>query len=267
MKRVNVEHLMKSILPAGLILAGCVSTSDIENIQTQLGDIQRQVLQVQQQGSSKEEVTDLKDQITTQTQSLLQSEADVQIGLKELSSQIDRLQANLEDTNYRLGQLSQVIASTNQELKNVRSNIGEGSRRNRSSSEGGVLNTPAALYQSAQNDYSRGNYDLAIQSFRSYLENFPDTELADNAAYWIGECYFSQGKHSQAIRQFDTILNRYPRSDKLASALLKKGYSYLEVNQRQQGVVQLRHVLREYPGTDEANLAEQRLRDLGIDGG
>lgn len=257
--------LVRFTSPTVLLLVGCVSTSDIESIQSQLGDIQRQLLQVQQQGSSKEEVLDLKNQITSQTQSLLKSEADMQVGLQELSSQIDQLQANLEDTNYRLGQLSQVIAATNQELKAVRTNIGARAGGNNFSP--GSVSTPKTLYQSAHNDYSRGNYDLAIRSFRSYLEFFPDTELADNAAYWIGECYFSQGKHSLAIRQFDIILNRYPRSDKLASALLKKGYSYLEVNQRQKGVVQLRHVVREYPGTDEANLAAQRLGDLGIDAG
>ena len=73
----------------------------------------------------------------------------------------------------------------------------------------------------------RGNYDLAVLGFRQYLESFPDTELADNASYWIGESYYSQGKYQQAIREFDGILRRYPRSDKLASGLLKKGYAYL----------------------------------------
>jgi hypothetical protein len=40
----------------------------------------------------------------------------MQVRLGELSSQIEQLQAKLEDTNYRLAQLSQQIASTNQEL-------------------------------------------------------------------------------------------------------------------------------------------------------
>ncbi len=40
---------------------------------------------------------------------------------RTLSSQIDELQAKLEDTNYRLAQLSQQIATTNQELKAFRS--------------------------------------------------------------------------------------------------------------------------------------------------
>ncbi len=250
-----------------VVLGACVSSSDMESIQVQLADIQRQVLQLQKQVSSKEEMGELQAQISSQTEGLLKSEADVQVAVQNLSLQIDQLEANLEDTNYRLAQLSQQIAATNQELKSVRTSIGA-TGAPASTSQGPMTATPTdpqALYQTAYNDYLRGNYDLAILGFRQYLETFPDTELADNAAYWIGECYFSQAKHQQAIREFDEILRKYPRSDKLASALLKKGYAYLELNEREQGIVQLQHVIREYPGTDEANLARQRLSSLGID--
>ena len=122
---------------------------------------------------------------------------------------------------------------------------------------------PQALCDTAYNDYLRGNYDLAILGFRRYSEAFPDTELADNATYWIGESYFSQAKYQQAIAQFDTILNDYPRSDKTASATLKKGYAYLELGLREQGEVQLRNVINRFPNSDEANLARQRLAASG----
>ena len=94
------------------------------------------------------------------------------------------------------------------------------------------------------------------------MEAFPDSELADNARYWIGECNFSQGNYQQAIREFDRILAEYPRSDKLASALLKKGYAYLQMGRIQEGRTQLRSVISTYAGSDEAVLAQQRLDSL-----
>ena len=108
--------------------------------------------------------------------------------------------------------------------------------------------------------------DLAMRGFRQYLESFPSTALAANATYWIGECHYRQKRFRQAIEQYDAVLNRYPRSDKTASALLKKGYAHLELGERSQGVVQLQHVLRQFPTSDEANLARQRLREIGVDG-
>ncbi len=246
-----------------LPLIGCVSSSDIDELHRQLTEIQRQVLYLQQQVSSKEEVSQLGSQIGAQTDAFRRSAADMQVALEQLSTQIDELQSNLADTDFRLNDLSQQIATTNQQLRDTRGGAAE-------SGPPGALpppSDPQKLYQAAYNDYLRGSYDLAIMGFRQYLDSYADTELSDNAAYWVGESLYSQGRYDQAIREFDRIVVRYPRSDKMASALLKKGYSYLQLGQRDQGVGQLRSVVRSYPGSDEANLARQRLRDLGVDAG
>lgn len=274
---------------AGLSAMGCVTPQDIEGLNAQLSDIQRQVLQLQKQAPSKEEVSSQVSTLGTnmgrQMESLLKTEADMQVKLQDLSSQIDELQAKLEDTNYRLAQLSQQIAATNQELKSFRqlppATLPEGGEAQPSAQPpqqniggvgpggpapaSGTGADPQSLYNSAYNDYLKGSYDLALREFQEYLANFPTTDLADNATYWIGECYYRQRRFRQAVEQFDLVLERYPRSDKVAAATLKKGYAHLELGERSQGVVQLRHVIRQYPTSDEANLARQRLREIGVD--
>lgn len=267
--------------------AGCVTPQDIEGLRSQLSDIQRQVLQIQKQSPSKEEVSsqvsNLGTSVGRQMESLLKTEADMQVKLQDLSSQIDELQAKLEDTNYRLAQLSQQIATTNQELKAFRSSapsappagttLPDGTQPqvpptgNPGNAGGGPSADPQALYNGAYNDYLKGSYDLALREFQEYLDNFPATDLADNATYWIGECYYRQRRFRQAVDQFDSVLEKFPRSDKVAAATLKKGYAHLELGERSQGVVQLRHVIRQYPTSDEANLARQRLREIGVDAG
>ena len=254
-------------LALAVVSGGCVSGSDIDAINQRLTDIRRDIQVLQAESSSKGEVAELQQTVSDQIRASLKSEADMQVGLQALSRQIDQLQANLEDTNYRLAQLSQQIASTNQELQAFRtSNLSPVSSTSPTpQARVSEPSDPQAMYQTAYSDYLRGNYDMAILGFRQYLETFPNTELADNATYWIGESYFSQGKHDQAIREFDHILTAYPRSDKTASAMLKKGYSFLESGQRDEGVRHLRIVIRDYNGTDEANLARQRLGALGVD--
>jgi tol-pal system protein YbgF len=265
--------------------AGCVTPQDIQGLQSQLSDIQRQVLQIQKQSPSKEEVSSQVSSLGTsvgrQMESLLKTEADMQVKLQDLSSQIDELQAKLEDTNYRLAQLSQQIASTNQELKSFRGTappagaLPDGTQPQAPPPGGNPGNAgnngpsadPQALYNGAYNDYLKGNYDLSLREFQEYLDNFPATDLADNATYWIGECYYRQRRFRQAVDQFDAVLEKFPKSDKVAAATLKKGYAHLELGERSQGVVQLRHVIRTYPNSDEANLARQRLREIGVDVG
>jgi tol-pal system protein YbgF len=124
---------------------------------------------------------------------------------------------------------------------------------------------PETLYQSAYSDYLRGAYDLALLGFRQYIEAYPDTDLTDNAVYWIGECFYRQQRYAEAIGEYDRVLARWPRSDKTASALLKKGYAQIELGARSEGVAQLERVIRTFPNSDEANLARQRLSALGVD--
>ncbi len=65
-------------------------------------------------------------------------------------------------------------------------------------------------YQAAYRDYQRGNFDLAIEGFRDFLATSPQSDLADNAAYWVGESLFSQKKYRDAIEQFGA---RHPAVD------------------------------------------------------
>ena len=127
----------------------------------------------------------------------------------------------------------------------------------------GSAPSPSALYASAYADFSKGNYPLAIQGFEEYAQRYPDTELADNAMYWIGECNFSQGSYKSAVEAFDAMLEKYPRSDKAAAANLKKALAFVQLNQIGQGIEQLRFVTSTYPGTDEARIAADRLQSLG----
>jgi tol-pal system protein YbgF len=244
--------------------AGCVSSTDIDSLRAQNAELQRQLAELRAQGSSKQEVASLEATLRQQADRLLKMEADMRVDLANLSSQIGQLQGSLEDTNFRISQLSQQIAAANQDLRAVRSATAPAG-----GAEGGApaAADPETLYQSAYSDYLRGAYDLALLGFRQYLEAYPDTDLADNAVYWIGECFYRQQKYADAIVEYDHVLARWPRSDKTASALLKKGYALVELGQRRDGTAQLERVLKSFPNSDEANLARQKLQSLGVDPG
>ena len=263
--------LASLLVLSGCLLAavGCTSSKDLETIGGQLSEIQRQILQLQRQSPTTDDLAAIAAEAQTQRQALLDAKGNQDLRLDELTAVVERLKSRLDETIYRLAQLSQQLAATNQELKAARTtaqSFGGGRGADRPSAQASGQD-PENLYRSAYNDYLRGNYELAIQQFQEYIAAFAETDLADNAAYWLGECYYRQSKYRLAIGEFDTLLTRYPRSDKIPSALLKKGYAYLELSERNQGIVQLQHVIREYAGSDESNLAQQRLRELGVDGG
>ena len=122
--------------------------------------------------------------------------------------------------------------------------------------------SPQEAYSVAYNDYLKGNYDLAVESFELYRQQFPESPLADNALYWIGECRFSQRKFEEAIDAFDELIMTHPQGDKAAAAHLKKGLSFIELGRKPEALAALKLLVAKYPLEEEARLAQDKIREL-----
>lgn len=121
------------------------------------------------------------------------------------------------------------------------------------------LPSPEEVYKTALSDYTKGNYDLAISGFKTYLTFFPKTSLVPNAQYWLAESYYSKGDYRQAIQEFTKVIKDYPDSTKVPSAMLKQGYAYLELGEPVPGQAVLRELINRFPRSREARLAQDRL--------
>ena len=241
-----------------------------------MNDIQKQIQALERRSSSKEEVEKLNQNVGAQTQQLLKSNADTAVRLGELTTKMEQLEAKLEDTNRRLSQLSQQIAETQGDLLRLRNAAGAAPAAPGAAAPGGAATaspqpvrgnepSPSDLYDTAYADYTKGRYALAIQGFEEYLASYPNTDLSDNAQYWIGESHYAQKKYPEAVADFEKLLKQWPASDKAAAGLLKKGYAMLEEGQKAEAIVQLQYVIHEFPTTEEARLAKTRLKSLGVD--
>jgi tol-pal system protein YbgF len=122
--------------------------------------------------------------------------------------------------------------------------------------------SPQEAYSMAYNDYLKGNYDLAVDSFKLYRQQFPASPLADNALYWIGECRYSQRKYEEAIDAFDELVLSYPQGDKVAAAYLKKGLSFIELGRKPEALAALKILVAKYPLEEEARIAQDKIREL-----
>lgn len=278
-----MNRLLPAALAATLLSTGCVSTSDFEQAQHQIADLQEELAQLKRSASSKEEVQSVNQRIADQTEQLLRSNATLVTKVDSIEERVQNIQGSVEQTNYRVDRLAQQATQTQADVETLRAQVnsaptivppatGPGTTvPGPPMSEVTVAPTPIVgenpmdTYQSAYRDYQKGNYDLAIAGFREFIAKNGSSDLADNAAYWIGESLFSQKKYPQAIEQFDNVITKYPKSDKVPGALLKKGYAYISINEKAQGIVQLQYVVHEHPKSQEAALARQKLKQLGIE--
>ena len=119
-----------------------------------------------------------------------------------------------------------------------------------------------AIYDNAYLDLNRGNYSLALIGFKDYLDKSPDSDLSDNAQYWIGECYYAQRNFRRAVEELILVDRHYPLGDKVPAALLKIGYSQIQLEDRSAAKEMLRDLINRFPTSDEAAQARAKIQTL-----
>jgi len=122
-----------------------------------------------------------------------------------------------------------------------------------------------AAYQTAYNSLiKQGDAVAAAGQFQSFLQTYPDSRLAPNAWYWLGESYYATASYELALKSFGILLERFSDSGKAPDALLKSAYCQLELKNTAQGKQQLERVIALYPEHPVADMARSRLRGLSL---
>ncbi len=136
------------------------------------------------------------------------------------------------------------------------------------SADGVVTGDPAAekaAYDSAFSALKDGRYAESARRFQTFVNEHPQSDLASNAYYWLGESYYAAENFGVAKETFETLLTRYPNSAKASDALLKIGYCQYETKQWDAAEATLNDVVSRYPSSQAARLAQGRLRALKLD--
>ena len=123
----------------------------------------------------------------------------------------------------------------------------------------------SAAYQAA---YARlikqGDAAGAVAEFQSFLQAYPDSSLAPNAWYWLGESYYISKEYALALKSFGILGERFGGSSKAPDAKLKAAYCLIELKQVDQGRKALEQVIALYPQHPVADMARSRLRGLSL---
>jgi tol-pal system protein YbgF len=121
-------------------------------------------------------------------------------------------------------------------------------------------------YQAAFELLKEERYDMAATAFSQYLVTFADSELADNAQYWLAESYYAGNEFERALGSFEVVITKYPQSRKVPDALLKIGYCNYNLQRWDAARVTLSKVQEDYPETTAARLAGQYLKRMETEG-
>ena len=129
----------------------------------------------------------------------------------------------------------------------------------------GPASAELAAYRGAYDAWRTDQNEACIDRFGQFLQSFPASEYADDASYWLADCYFKQGEFRDAVLRFDDVANTYPESDKAGDALYRQGEALKMLGPTYEGaaVKAFQRVIDEYPQSRRAEDAARQLKELG----
>jgi tol-pal system protein YbgF len=127
-----------------------------------------------------------------------------------------------------------------------------------------ALSEELAAYKAARAKWSSGDWIACVDHLGEFLQTYPSSAYADDAAYWRADCYFQQGEFKKAILRFDDVVARYPAGNKAPDAIYREGEALLRLGPGYNTAARkaFERVLAEYPESDRAAEAKQQLELL-----
>jgi len=249
------------------------ANKEMVQLQTQVQQLQEQMTAMQRSfdermGVMRNLVERDTDAINKATGAVTTLQATLQKQQGDSASHVDQLSGQIQSLNDTLDELKARLAKVSKQLEDMQSSqqslAAQQATTQAQQQAAASAPPPDVLYNNALRDYNGDKNDLATQEFSDYIKYYPNTDLAGNCYFYLGEIQFRQGNYQQAAKSYDQVLQNFPTGNKAASAQLKKGFSLLELGKQEDGVIELRHVIQRYPKSNEALQARERLRKLCV---
>ncbi|SEK68018.1 tetratricopeptide repeat protein [Parapedobacter koreensis] len=124
-----------------------------------------------------------------------------------------------------------------------------------------------ALFQRGIIQGLQGSNDAKLGTLRSVVEQFPNSNYADDVAFEIPYTYFTMGDYDTAIEGLQQMIEKYPRSSYAPRALMTIGLVQYNKDDTEAAMATFRRVVEEHATTDEARQALRSIENIYLDRG
>ena len=194
--------------------------------------------------------------------------------LADLSAQVDQMNVQMAQLQGRLDVAEKTAADALAEARRARQQLAAASAASGAASvptgggDGGAVPENASeeviAYRAAYASWRGGDHVKCIDQFRKFLQTYPSSAYADDAAFWMADCHFKQGDYKNAVLRFDDVSRNYPTGNKAPDALYRQGESLLKLGPSFQGAAKraFERVVEEYPTSARASEAKKQIELL-----
>lgn len=121
-----------------------------------------------------------------------------------------------------------------------------------------------AAFDQAFTSVKNSHYHQAIKLFKQFLQDYPVSDYADNATFWLASVYRVVNDLPEAKENFQAVYTQFPNSEKASSAMLKLADIYTQENNLAAARQLYIKITQQYANSSSAQIAEGQLQSLGL---
>jgi tol-pal system protein YbgF len=121
---------------------------------------------------------------------------------------------------------------------------------------------PNQLYTDGRDQLTRGSSATARIYFQELLTNYPASDYAPDAQFWIAESFSREKQIAAADAAYAAVVSKYPNAPKAPTAVYKRAMLFLQQNNSAKARELFEQVIARYPRSDEAVTAADQLKTL-----
>lgn len=218
---------------------------------------------------ARKQIADFKAHTESRFDQQGKAQLDLVNQLQKLSEEIASLRGQVETLNYELETAKKRQQDFYVDL-DTRVRKFEPQAANANVSPDGQAQTPAKpagdpaaegqAYEAALNHFKAGRYKEASWGFSSFVQKFPDSDLAPNAQFWLGNAFYALRDCRKAIEVQSVLTTKWPNSTKVPDAYVAIATCQQEMGNPAAAKRNLETVIAKYPDSQAAQTARQRLK-------
>ncbi len=245
--------IKKVLLPAVLVCAGfqfqgCTNltmlrTQELREVKAQVDSLQSELTGMQKK---------IMEEQKNQSEVLRLLRADLQIRFNELDRKVSTIDGNLSENQFRLSKIDEKTAEFNKRLE---------ARLVADSAANSRFAETEKFFQLAMSDFNAGRYSVALGAFQNIANQFPESSLAQEAQYWIAECFYATKKYADAEKSYLSYIKNFPQGSKLCVSLYKLGLVYERQNKEKSKNLAWKKLMEQCPDAQETRVVKAQNRN------
>jgi len=183
----------------------------------------------------------------------------------ELVTRFTGIETSQGDLATRVMVLAEQLEALSKQVQNAPKEMAPPTAKQMPKSNTNTNMVPAVsldrLYEQGLSAYYDRKYETAQALFERLLSDYPNSNLADNAQYWVGECEYGQKHYQTALDAFHKVF-QFDKTEKDDDAQFMLGQSYYQLGNFDSALVEFNRLKIDYPNSEYIGRAEAYIRRI-----